>query len=149
MRWLWTVLALAALTGYARAEEPRAEGPVRLWHAYTGQEEQALREAVARYKVTHPAIRVELLAIPFGSYASKLESAIAVGRGPDLFIDAHERLPQYFERVTLPSTLPKRSSPRCPGKGRSMACRFRSNRPCCSSTPPSCRIRAKSRRSKI
>src|SRR5205085_5372130 len=39
--------------------------------------------------------------LPFGAYASKLEAAIPAGKGPDLFIDAHERLPVYRERGLL------------------------------------------------
>lgn len=79
----------------------QAQTIVRVWHAYTGQEELALREAVARFAKLEPKAQVELLSIPFSSYASKLESSIAVGRGPDLFIDAHERLPVYLERKLI------------------------------------------------
>lgn len=69
----------------------QTDTPLRLWHAYTGAEEEALREAARRYESEHGQ-RVELLAVAFGAYLSKLESSIPTGQGPDLFIDAHERL---------------------------------------------------------
>ena len=65
--------------------------PLQLWHAYGGAEEEALREAVRAYE-EETGEHVELLAVAFGAYASKLQSAIPTGRGPDVFIDAHERL---------------------------------------------------------
>lgn len=38
------------------------------------------------------------MAIPFEGYASKLGAAIPAGNGPDLFIDAHERIGDYQGR---------------------------------------------------
>jgi len=80
----------------------RAQAPItlRVWHAY-GQgsaEEQALRQAADAYVEAHPNQRIELLANAFGAYLSKLESAVPTGNGPDLFIDAHERIGHYAER---------------------------------------------------
>ncbi|MCU0674301.1 MAG: extracellular solute-binding protein [Myxococcota bacterium] len=86
----------------AHAQRPTT---VQLWHAYGdgSAEERALREVVRDFEAAHPNIRVELLANAFGAYASKLESAIPTGRGPDVFIDAHERLASYLERrIVLP-----------------------------------------------
>ncbi|MCB9636086.1 MAG: extracellular solute-binding protein [Sandaracinus sp.] len=73
---------------------------MQLWHAYGdgSAEERALREVVRDFERANPNVRVELLANAFGAYASKLESAIPTGRGPDVFIDAHERLASYLER---------------------------------------------------
>ncbi|NOY94506.1 MAG: extracellular solute-binding protein [Deltaproteobacteria bacterium] len=96
--------ALLVLTALAvcppaagRAQETTT---LRVWHAY-GQgsaEETALRQAADAYVEAHPDQRVELLANAFGAYLSKLESAIPTGNGPDLFIDAHERVTHYVER---------------------------------------------------
>ncbi len=70
-----------------------------VWHAYRqgGQEEAALREVARAFEREHRGVRVVLLAQPYGAYAAKLESAIPTGNGPDLFIDAHERLPSFIE----------------------------------------------------
>ncbi|MBM4359551.1 MAG: extracellular solute-binding protein [Deltaproteobacteria bacterium] len=72
--------------------------PVRLWHAYRGDEARALEELVV-------GAEVELLAVPSDAYATKLSAAIPHGQGPDLFIDAHERLGDYL-RLGLVADLP-------------------------------------------
>jgi len=85
-------LASALLPDLARAQET-----VQLWHAYVGAEEDALREVARRFE-GETGTRVELLAVAFGAYGAKLESSIPTSRGPDLFIDAHERLPTYLRQ---------------------------------------------------
>jgi arabinogalactan oligomer/maltooligosaccharide transport system permease protein len=92
------LVVLASAIGAARAQEP-----ITLWHAYGGAEAEALHAAIDAYRREHPDPSIEVLGLPFGAYASKLEAAIPAGRGPDLFIDAHERLPEYRERDLLRS----------------------------------------------
>lgn len=75
--------------------------PVRLWHAYRGEEQRALEALVA----SGAAGEVELLAVPSDAFAAKLGAAIPLGEGPDLFIDAHERLGDYV-RQGLVAELP-------------------------------------------
>ena len=41
---------------------------------------------------------VELLAIPYDAFGSKLAAAIPLGEGPDVFIDSHERLGDFIHR---------------------------------------------------
>ncbi|MEZ4252688.1 MAG: extracellular solute-binding protein [Polyangiales bacterium] len=91
---------LAALAPAHVFAQDTAPETVQLWHAYGdgSAEERALREVVRDFERDSPNVRVELLANAFGAYASKLESAIPTGRGPDVFIDAHERLASYLER---------------------------------------------------
>ena len=96
MRWAWALLLLAALP--ARGE------PLKLWHAYRGGEEQALEQAAKRFtEVTGK--QVELLAVPYDAFSSKIGSAIPHDAGPDVFIFAHERLRQFHRlKVVAPST---------------------------------------------
>jgi arabinogalactan oligomer/maltooligosaccharide transport system permease protein len=68
--------------------------PLRLWHAYRGLEEKALEQVLATWQ----GERVEPLAVPHEAFATKLSAAIPLGDGPDLFIDAHERLGDYRTR---------------------------------------------------
>ncbi len=68
--------------------------PLRLWHAYRGNEEKALEAILASWKGSP----VETLSVPYDAYASKLAAAIPLGEGPDLFIDSHERLGDYRAR---------------------------------------------------
>ncbi len=71
---------------------------VVLWHAYRGAEQEALDLILADFRAAHPAATVEVLALPFDAYASKLEAAIPHGHGPDVFLDAHERLGDYRDK---------------------------------------------------
>ena len=65
-----------------------------VWHSYRGQEEKALASLARQYEAEH-GMRVELLALPFDAYTAKLTAAVPHAHGPDLFIDAHERLGIY------------------------------------------------------
>lgn len=88
-----TAAALAALL-LLLSPALAAAAPIRLWHAYRDDEARALGAIVAAFK----GAEVELLSLPFDAYASKLQAAIPMGEGPDLFIDAHERLGDYRAR---------------------------------------------------
>ena len=85
---LLLVLLVLALPGRAFA------APIRLWHAYRGDEQKALEEIVARWQ----GEPIDLLALPHEAFASKLAAAIPLGEGPDLYIDSHERLGDYRAR---------------------------------------------------
>ena len=62
-----------------------------VWHAYSGAEEAALVEAGRAY-TDETGTAVRTVAIPFGAFDSKVETAIPRGNGPDLFIAAHGSL---------------------------------------------------------
>ncbi|WP_437811066.1 extracellular solute-binding protein [Sorangium sp. So ce1078] len=86
--------ALAALALVLLVPALAVAAPIRLWHAYRDDEAKALGAIVAAFQ----GEEVELLAVPFDAYASKLQAAVPMGEGPDLFIDAHERLGDYRAR---------------------------------------------------
>lgn len=67
-----------------------AQEPLKLWHAYRGAEEQALKELVGTWNAEHPDAQVEPLAVPYDAYTSKITSAVPRGHGPDVFIAPHE-----------------------------------------------------------
>lgn len=71
--------------------------PIRLWHSQRGDEEKALEEIVAQFKDSP----VELLAVPSDAFKSKVTSAVQFGEGPDLFIDAHNRIGDYVGRRAI------------------------------------------------
>jgi arabinogalactan oligomer / maltooligosaccharide transport system permease protein len=85
MRWF----ALLLLASTAAAAEP-----LKLWHAYRGAEESALEHAVAEF-TQESGVQVELLAVPYDAFSSKITSAIPHDAGPDVFLFAHERLRQF------------------------------------------------------
>jgi arabinogalactan oligomer/maltooligosaccharide transport system permease protein len=77
-----------------------AAPPLRLWHAYRGAEEAALEQAVKRF-TEDAGTQVELLALPYDAFASKLAAAIPHGVGPDVFLYAHEKLRSFHEKGLL------------------------------------------------
>lgn len=93
-RLLALALVVSALFGPLACSEPPPS--IVLWHAYRGDEEKALGQ-LAREFQARESVRVEVLAIPFEAYAAKLTAAIPHAHGPDLFIDAHERLGSYLK----------------------------------------------------
>lgn len=89
------VLGAARSAGAAPVNQPAGVRPqLSLWHAYRGDEEIALRRVLEEYTRLSGA-EVEVLAIPFEAYGAKLASAVPRGHGPDVFIEAHERLGPY------------------------------------------------------
>ena len=93
---LFAVLLSLVVQGCGDADKPR----VILWHAYRGEEETALKQVVTAFEKERN-VTVELLALPFDAYATKLESAIPHAHGPDVFIDAHERLGSYLQNTLV------------------------------------------------
>jgi len=81
-------LALLCLMSAAFA----APSEVLFWHAYRGGEQVALEGLVDQYNASQSAVNVVPLAVPYESFATKLEAAAPRGNGPDLFIAAHERV---------------------------------------------------------
>jgi arabinogalactan oligomer/maltooligosaccharide transport system permease protein len=86
-------VVVGALLLPACAEPPS----VVLWHSYRGDEERVLVSLAKTYEKEH-GVHVELLALPFDAYSAKLAAAVPHAHGPDLFIDAHERLGIYRQQ---------------------------------------------------
>lgn len=83
-------LFVAWLTGLT----PALAGEVVVWHAYRGAELDAL-EQVARAYTERTSHKVTTVAIPFGAFDSKLETAIPRGNGPDVFLAAHDGIGKW------------------------------------------------------
>jgi arabinogalactan oligomer/maltooligosaccharide transport system permease protein len=87
----------SATTARATPPDPLATGalPLSVWHAYRGDEERALAEVLRAY-TARTGMAVEVLAVPYEAYGAKLSAAVPRGHGPDIFIEAHERLGPYL-----------------------------------------------------
>jgi arabinogalactan oligomer/maltooligosaccharide transport system permease protein len=101
------LLALVVLVA-APACQPEgrapADRPIVLWHSYRGDEERAVERLAKDYERAHPGVSIDVLAVPFEAYASKLEAAIPRAHGPDLFIQAHQWLGPYLdEKLIVPA----------------------------------------------
>src|SRR5262245_28874163 len=80
---------------------------VTLWHCYRGTERTALEQLADRWNATHPEVRLELLALPYDAFNTKVRSAVPHGHGPDLFIFAHEHIGEWVDEGLLaPLELP-------------------------------------------
>jgi len=89
LAWAFALLLLAAPAS--------ADEAIVLWHSYRGGEERALEELARAYEKEHPGLTIDVLAVPFEAYASKLEAAIPRAHGPDLFIQAHQWIGPYLD----------------------------------------------------
>jgi arabinogalactan oligomer/maltooligosaccharide transport system permease protein len=92
MKWLSSLAILVALVLFT--PRARAAEHVVLWHSYRGDEERALVEIAARYQ-RETGVVIDLLALPFEALSAKLDAAVPHAHGPDLYIEAHERLDVY------------------------------------------------------
>jgi arabinogalactan oligomer/maltooligosaccharide transport system substrate-binding protein len=91
------LLAALALPGAALADENK----VVVWHAYRGAEKSAFEKVVATYNA-RPSTRVKVdpLAVPYDAFADKITAAVPLGKGPDVFIFAQDRLGGWIEAGT-------------------------------------------------
>ena len=87
----WALLAgllLSAAAGPVRAEPVE----IALWHAYRGDEREALEATVTEFNIRHRDIRIDPTFLPYNAYLDKLNASIPRGHGPDLFVAAHDRI---------------------------------------------------------
>ena len=86
--------ALLALLLLAAPSLANAQTNLRVWHAYRGQEREALEQAAAVWG-EREGVDVDLVALPFGAFDSKLETAVPRGNGPDVFLAGHASLGKW------------------------------------------------------
>jgi arabinogalactan oligomer / maltooligosaccharide transport system permease protein len=98
------VVSMVGLTtdvGAAAASEPPYDRPhLGIWHAYRGDEERALHDVLREYERLAGA-DIDVLAVPYEAYGAKLAAAVPRGHGPDVFIEAHERLGPYLRDLLV------------------------------------------------
>ncbi len=67
---------------------------VTVWHAYRGEEREAIEQVAASWGRAQ-GHTVRPVALPFGAFDSKLETAVPRGNGPDLFLAGHASLGKW------------------------------------------------------
>lgn len=98
------VLAALLAASAARAEEAPvddARPELVLWHAYRAREQEALERWVVDLNQRETRFRVTVLAVPYDAYLDKITAAIPRGRGPDVFIAAHDTIGDWAEAKTI------------------------------------------------
>lgn len=99
---LWACLTLCVLSPTAVAQAPPTT--LTLWHSYIGNEETALKQVIADFAKQRPDITVQVQGVPYGGYPEKIENAIGLASGPDVFIFAHERIGGWVTRKIIAPT---------------------------------------------
>ncbi|MDO9576431.1 MAG: extracellular solute-binding protein [Candidatus Cloacimonadales bacterium] len=74
-----------------------AQTEVTLWHSYRGDEKDALMQVVDNFNKSHTDIKLNALGIPYDAFPDKITAAIPRGKGPDIFIFAHDRIGGWVE----------------------------------------------------
>ncbi len=67
---------------------------INVWHSYRGDERAAIEQAAKTWGDAN-GVTVKAVALPFGAFDSKVETAVPRGNGPDLFIAAHASLGKW------------------------------------------------------
>jgi arabinogalactan oligomer/maltooligosaccharide transport system substrate-binding protein len=70
---------------------------VTLWHSYRATELSALKASVDAFHALGTPIKVVLRAVPFDAFNDKIRVVVPQGRGPDLFIFAHDTIGAWAE----------------------------------------------------
>ncbi len=74
-----------------------SQANITLWHSYRGEEKEAIKKVVANFNESHSDIQVKALGVPFDAFPDKITAAIPRGKGPDIFIFAHDRIGGWVE----------------------------------------------------
>ena len=76
--------------------EPESPVELKLWHTYRDKEREALGLAVKAFNESSKNIKLISNYTPYDGFENKLRITITKGeKGPDLFIDAHDKLGSY------------------------------------------------------
>ena len=84
------IIALILVPIYLKALA--APATIVIWHAYRGEEKDAIESVAQNFNKTHKDIQISLLAVPFDALADKVSASVPREKGPDLFIYAQDRL---------------------------------------------------------
>ncbi len=104
IRWPWLAamgLVVFAVLGVQHLRAQAEKTQVVLWHAYRGAERKALEQVVKTFNDSNPSIEVKLLAVPFDAFPDKITNAIPQGKGPDIFVFAHDRIGNWAESKVI------------------------------------------------
>lgn len=101
MKNLRLMLAAACLCALGLLSMPAAAETkeIVLWHGYRAEEKAALEKVIAQFNAAQASkgIQVKTLAVPYDAYADKISATVPLGKGPDLFIFAQDRLGGWIE----------------------------------------------------
>jgi len=103
------LLAFSCMGAFAEAiinEDGEVENPEELvadenelmfWSLFSGGEGNVMVEFVDNYNATNPEYTVRNIQLDWGEYYTKLTTAVAVGKGPDIGISHLAKLPELYD----------------------------------------------------
>lgn len=68
---------------------------ITLWHAYREEEQAALEQLVSAYNARGGPVTVEAAPVPYDAFVDKISVTVPRGKGPDLFIFAHNLIGEW------------------------------------------------------
>lgn len=74
------------------------ENELIFWSLFGGGEGNFMEEIVQAYNATNPAMTVRNVMLEWGEYYTKLMTAVAVGKGPDIGISHVAKLPELYDQ---------------------------------------------------
>lgn len=95
------ILNPASSTRPAAAPASSESRPLVLWHSFRGQEETALATVVRAWNLEHDTMPIHLVARDGARFTDDVEAEIAAGRGPDLFVWAHDKIGAWVDHGIL------------------------------------------------
>ncbi|MCP4500089.1 MAG: extracellular solute-binding protein [Deltaproteobacteria bacterium] len=95
------LFSITSFAGQAEHDEEDTRPKVVLWHAYRAGEAKALEVWAQHVNKTETRYRIQLLAVPYDAFLDKITAAIPRGKGPDVFIAAHDSVGDWAEAGTI------------------------------------------------
>lgn len=101
MNWNPSTAGALALAAALLPSVAQAAPEVVVWHAYRGAERSALEGLVKQFNGSHDALKIKAVAIPYDAFADKITAAVPRGKGPDVFIFAHDRIGDWASKGVI------------------------------------------------
>ena len=73
------------------------DNELMFWSLFSGGEGAVMEKFVADYNATNPEYTVRNVQLDWGQYYTKLTTAVAVGKGPDIGISHQAKLPELYD----------------------------------------------------
>jgi arabinogalactan oligomer / maltooligosaccharide transport system substrate-binding protein len=96
---VWLAMLAGLLAVAACGDAGKAKDSLIIWHGYRGEEKAALEEAIKVWndRAGPGQLPVKAVAVPAEAIPNKLTASVPRGKGPDLFLFAHDRMGGWVE----------------------------------------------------
>ncbi len=74
------------------------EGKLVFWSLFSGGDGSFMDQIISNYNNTSPAMGVQSIMLVWGDYYTKLQTAVAAGKGPDIGVSHVSKLPELVDQ---------------------------------------------------